>query len=167
MGDPFPLAKFGSLVLKQVSKPVANQLKNAAKNSRLFRRYVCLPTAQFYHWAETTMKMYVLGFGKPVQVAPLSEQMAVELGSEILGETIVFSIAAAALIFEYNRSATKTKAKEDKLMERLKSAEDRLMEAQARAEQQEIKIQDLRVQLARSGPLTLLKEKLAPSHQKS
>lgn len=82
----FPIAKLAYLGIKQISKPIASQLKNAAKSSRLFREYACLPPAQFYHFVETRVKMYVMGFGKPVSVPPLNEQMAVELGAELLGE---------------------------------------------------------------------------------
>lgn len=42
----FPLAKLGYLGLRQVSKPIASQLKEGAKRSQLFRRYVCVPIAQ-------------------------------------------------------------------------------------------------------------------------
>lgn len=42
----FPLAKLGILLFRQVSKPVANFLKERAKNHPFFRKYVCMPTAQ-------------------------------------------------------------------------------------------------------------------------
>lgn len=41
----FPVAKLGALLLKQVSKPIANLLKNQAKKSPFFRKYVCQPPA--------------------------------------------------------------------------------------------------------------------------
>ena len=42
----FPLAKLGTLVIKQVSKPLANVIKERAKKSFFFRTYVCMPPAQ-------------------------------------------------------------------------------------------------------------------------
>ena len=42
----FPLAKLGTLVIKQVSKPLANAIKERAKSSYFFRTYVCMPPAQ-------------------------------------------------------------------------------------------------------------------------
>lgn len=42
----FPAAKLGALVLKQVSKPIAQACKNYAKSSPFFRKYICMPPAQ-------------------------------------------------------------------------------------------------------------------------
>lgn len=42
----FPAAKLGVLAVKQISKPIANILKNNAKQSPFFKRYVCMPPAQ-------------------------------------------------------------------------------------------------------------------------
>jgi optic atrophy 3 protein len=48
----FPAFKLGALLLKQLSKPLANFVKARAKNSYFFRTYVCMPPAQFYNWCE-------------------------------------------------------------------------------------------------------------------
>lgn len=42
----FPVAKLGALLLRQISKPIANVVARQAKNSPIFRRYVCMPPAQ-------------------------------------------------------------------------------------------------------------------------
>lgn len=42
----FPAAKLGALLLKQVSKPIANIVKEQAKSSPVFRKYVCIPPAR-------------------------------------------------------------------------------------------------------------------------
>lgn len=42
----FPAAKLGALLIKQVSKPIASVVKNQAKSSPIFRKYVCMPPAQ-------------------------------------------------------------------------------------------------------------------------
>lgn len=42
----FPIAKLLYLGVRQLSKPVANQIKAAARTSEFFRNYVCLPPAQ-------------------------------------------------------------------------------------------------------------------------
>lgn len=56
-----------------------------------------------YNWAEVKTKMWVLNLGKPGNVQPLNETMAIELGANLLGETIIYSIGAGLLIFEYIR----------------------------------------------------------------
>lgn len=47
--------------------------------------------------------MWILNLGKPVNIPVLSEAMAIELGANLLGEGIVFCIAAGLLVAEYNR----------------------------------------------------------------
>jgi len=42
----FPLAKLGTLLVRQVSKPIANMLIRRAKNYPFFRQYICMPPAQ-------------------------------------------------------------------------------------------------------------------------
>ncbi|XP_049303569.1 optic atrophy 3 protein homolog isoform X1 [Bactrocera dorsalis] len=60
-----------------------------------------------FHWCEVTLKMLLLNLGRPVKVVPLNEAIALELGAELLGELIVFAVAAAGLIFETKRQAKK------------------------------------------------------------
>lgn len=47
--------------------------------------------------------MWVLNLGKPVHIPVLNEAMAIELGANLLGETIVFTMAAVLVVLEYNR----------------------------------------------------------------
>ncbi|CAN8000989.1 unnamed protein product [Ixodes hexagonus] len=114
----FPIAKLAALAFRQLSKPLANRIKSRAKKSPFFRTYVCMPPAQIYHWMEVNVKMRILNLGKPTDVPKLNEAMAIELGSELLGEIIIFTSAAATLIAEYVRQARnerlKEQAKEDK-----------------------------------------------------
>lgn len=57
--------------------------------------------------------MYLLNLGKPIEVPKLNENQAIELGANILGEGIIFVIAAAILLFEYRRQVNKESAKEE------------------------------------------------------
>jgi len=109
----FPAAKLGGLLLRQISKPIANYIKERAKQSPVFRSYVCMPPAQFYNWCEVKMKMYFMNLGTVGKVKPLSETMAIDLGSNLLGEGIIFFVGAVLLLFEYNRQVRKEAAKED------------------------------------------------------
>ncbi|VVC41463.1 Optic atrophy 3-like [Cinara cedri] len=117
----FPAAKLGALLLRQVSKPIANFVKERAKQSPVFRSYVCMPPAQLYNWCEVKMKMYFMNLGTAGKVKPLSETMAIELGSNLLGEGIIFVVAAALLLLEYNRQLRKEQLKEET---RLQEQED-------------------------------------------
>jgi len=54
-----------------------------------------------------------MNLGKPTKVAKLNEAMAIELGANLIGEVIIFSVAGACLILEYNRQSAKETKKEE------------------------------------------------------
>lgn len=56
--------------------------------------------------------MWLMNMGKPDSIPRLNEQMAIELGANLLGETIVFVSAATLLLMEYSRQARKEMTKE-------------------------------------------------------
>lgn len=41
-----PIFKLAILAVKQLSKPIANIIKERAKQSPFFRQYICMPPAQ-------------------------------------------------------------------------------------------------------------------------
>lgn len=139
----FPAAKLGALLLRQVSKPIANFVKERAKQSPVFRSYVCMPPAQFYNWCEIKMKMYFMGLPPSGKVAPLSETMAIELGSNLLGEGIIFVIAAALLLLEYNRQVRKEHAKEEVRLQELEDLNTNLRDLNLMTEQHSAELRRL------------------------
>ena len=76
-----------------------------------------MPIAQRAHIWEVKAKMRSLnlGSGRVTKVPPLSEAKAVEQGSELLSELIIYSIASFIVVYEYDRSSDKDQAKEAKL----------------------------------------------------
>lgn len=119
----FPLVKLGALALRQISKPLANHLKQKAKTSDFIRRRICMPPAQFYHYLEVNVKARLLNLGKPKEVVKLNEQAAIELGSDIIGEMVMFVIAAATVVFEYSRQTRKIAIEKANLESRLQQIE--------------------------------------------
>ena len=101
----------------QAAKPVAKYISNRAKESKVFRDWICMPIAQRAHIWEVKAKMRSLnlGSGRVTKVPPLSEAKAVEQGSELLSELIIYSIASFIVVYEYDRSSDKDQAKEAKL----------------------------------------------------
>jgi len=141
----FPLAKLAFLLIRQASKPVAKSIANRAKQSPLFKNYVCVPVAQLFHFYEVKVKLRALniGGGKLTKVPKLSETKAVEQGSEILAEAIVWSTAAGILIYEYNRSKEKDDAKEEKLKVDRESIRNKIYELEVQVEKQSSQIRNL------------------------
>jgi len=158
----FPLAKLGVLLIKQVSKPIAAYIKEGAKRSHVFRNYVCLPTAQIYNGIETRYKLWIMGFGKPAKVTPMNEQVAVELGADILGEVVIFVIAAGLLTAEYVRSSASSRKKEEAAEARLIAMESKLVELDLLLEQQRAETRKLERDM-HASPFRALKDKLLPS----
>ncbi|KAM7057570.1 optic atrophy 3 protein isoform 1-T1 [Molossus nigricans] len=106
----FPMAKLLYLGIRQISKPLANRIKEGARRSEFFKTYICLPPAQLYHWAEMRAKMSLLGFDAEA-VKPLNEEAAAELGAELLGEATIFLAAGTCLVLEYWRQKTQQRRK--------------------------------------------------------
>ncbi|CAF3552444.1 unnamed protein product [Rotaria socialis] len=124
---PFPLVKLAIVFFKQISKPLANQIKVRAKNSEFFKKYVCMPPAQFYHWYDVNLRMRMLGI-ETKNVAKMNEEAAVALGADILGEAVILSIAVAGLALEYARRSKNDTDKESRQQERLANMESKLGE---------------------------------------
>lgn len=139
----FPLLKLGAVFMKQISKPIANFTQNYAKSHPFFRRYVCLPPARMYNWSEFKLKMWILTFDKPVNITVLNEDMAIELGANLLGEFVVFSIAAVLVIMEVNRSARKDAVKEAARKQEVANLTSRVQDLYKKIEQQDAQIQEM------------------------
>ncbi|XP_018783489.1 PREDICTED: putative OPA3-like protein CG13603 isoform X2 [Bactrocera latifrons] len=147
----FPAAKLGVLAIKQISKPIANVIKSNAKQSPIFRKYVCMPPAQLYNWVEVKTKMWALNLGKPVAVPPLNEAMAIELGANLLGEAIIFVIGAAVLIFEYTRQSNNEAKKQETIRQEKAELAITLAEMGFRLERQDAQIREMTRALADLG----------------
>ncbi|CAF1287348.1 unnamed protein product [Rotaria sordida] len=124
---PFPLIKLAIVFFKQISKPLANQIKTRAKKSEFFKKYICMPPAQFYHWYDVNLRMKLLGI-KTKNVAKMNEAAAVELGADILGEVVILSVAIGALALEYGRRSKNDSDKEVRQQERLLNIEKQISE---------------------------------------
>lgn len=144
---PFPLIKLGYLAIRQVSKPIANYIKKSAKSNPFFRTWICMPPAQLYHWWEVNFRLRMMGLGRAKHVEPLTEKEAIELGGEMLGEFVVFSIAAVVLVLEYQRSSRKEAAKEERLERELSGLKTKVQEMKTVTDIQESQIRDLQKSL--------------------
>lgn len=140
----FPVAKLGFLLVKQVSKPIAKRIAERAKKSPFFANWVCIPTANLFHWYEIKLKLRMMNMGSKVTKVPkLNEAKAIEQGSEILSEFTILFIAGAILVYEYNRSSEKEEAKEERLKQDRLSLKNRIVELELKVERQTIQIKSL------------------------
>nr|VZI22965.1 unnamed protein product [Spirometra erinaceieuropaei] len=115
----FPVFKLGILAAKQISRPIVNNLKRRAKDNAFFHRYICTPPGHLYHLWDTRLRLRLLGLEKPKTVQKLSDDAAAEIGAEILGEFIMFTIGTVLLALEYRRQSKNEAEKEKRLQNRL------------------------------------------------
>ena len=89
------------------------------------------------------MKMWILNMGKPTNIPKLNESQAIELGANLLGEGLIFVVAAGAIVSEYQRSSKKEKLKEEAQEERLQNMQNQLTELQFSADEQATRSREL------------------------
>jgi len=87
--------------------------------------------------------MWILNLGKPVNVPPLNEAMAIELGANLLGEGIIFMIAAGILYSEYTRQARKDRVKEEARQDEIQRLNMILEDLYFQSEKQDAQIREL------------------------
>ena len=102
-----PLIKLGGILLRTVTKPIGKSIKVNAKTSPNLKR-VCILIGNLQH--NLLWRAQLRGISQ-YQVKPLSDEQALEYGSEFIGETFIFSIAVAVASFEYHKSWTKSELK--------------------------------------------------------
>jgi len=139
----FPAAKLGFLLIKQISKPIANGIAGRARKSKLFREYICIPVAQFFHWYDVKVRMRVLNLGKVTSVPKLDEKKAIETGSQLLSEFILLAIGGGIVIFEYRRQSEKEEVKTQVIEQEKAEARDQVTNLELTVARQSVQIKEL------------------------
>ncbi|CAA7060662.1 unnamed protein product [Microthlaspi erraticum] len=114
----FPLLKLGSLALRTICKPIANRLKKEAGVNPRFRQFI-INIAQANHRFTTKLQRRASGRITDAVIRPLNEERAVQAAADLLGEIFAFTVAGAALVYEYHRNARGEARKEEKRQEEL------------------------------------------------
>ena len=125
-----PLVKLGFLVVNQLSGHVASRIASAARRNVVFTDFIVMPIAQFLHYTDVKLKMKVLKLTCPTAIPKLDRKKAIDVGSKALTESILITVAASIIIYEFNKSSDEDKMKKDKeyaeekdLMERVEHLE--------------------------------------------
>lgn len=87
--------------------------------------------------------MWILNLGKPVNVPALSETMAIELGANLIGEGIIFIIAAGVVYLEYTRQARRDRLKEEARHDEIQRLNMILEDLYFQSEKQDAQIREL------------------------
>lgn len=105
--------------------------------------------------------MRMMGF-KGAQVQPLNEDVAADLGSELLGEAIVFLVGGACILAEYLRQSSNTAKKEEELRSTLDSLQEQVAHLSLTVEELDARLRENN-RLVLSLPAQATKETLDPS----
>lgn len=120
-----PLIKIGYLLIRTVSKPVANVLKHQTKSHPAFRA-ACVRLAQAYHRTEIRLSRRIVANGNgdatsgqtEQLIRPLDEQRAINVGANFMGEALVFLVAGVILVIDGAISARKEQARRQAMEDR-------------------------------------------------
>eukprot|EP00698_Gefionella_okellyi_P006464 TRINITY_DN1579_c3_g1_i1.p1 TRINITY_DN1579_c3_g1~~TRINITY_DN1579_c3_g1_i1.p1 ORF type:complete len:369 (-),score=96.76 TRINITY_DN1579_c3_g1_i1:163-1269(-) len=123
-----PAAKIGTLLVRQLAKPVATRIKALASEHPNFRRG-CVGFAQMWHRWQHSWTLRLRGV-TPVHIAELDEARAVSLGAEVVGEAVVFGVGIGVLAWEYKRQSAKDKEKLAQLHAQLDDLQEQITEIQ-------------------------------------
>jgi hypothetical protein len=122
-----PLVKLGYLLIRTIAKPIGSGIKRQAREHPSFRN-ACIVIAQSYHRAEIRLKRGLeankkrlpLPHNRPLHgvdtdiepiIRPLDESKAVEVGSEFIGEALVFIVAGTLLVMDQLSNRRKEREK--------------------------------------------------------
>jgi len=142
-GAAFPLAKLGFLIVRQASRPIANSITRRARASTIFRDWICVPTAQAFHWCDVKVRMRILGLGLATSIPKLNEQKAIETGAQLLSELIILSIASSILFYEYKRQMEKEELKQSALDRERSDIKDKIISLEIQVKKQSSSIDEL------------------------
>ena len=96
-----------------------------------------------YHHLEFHIRMRLMGHEGKIEVKPLKENAAVDLGAEMLGEVVVFSIGVAVLYAEYRRQKRSENREENKHQENFRNLQSKVENLALCVEMQSIAMDQL------------------------
>ena len=132
-----PLIKLAFLAVKQVAKPVASRIKAHAREAPFFRGTM-IALGRKLHFGSVQLERIADGKAALRHVSDLTEQVAVERGTDFLAEAVVYSVSASIVGYEFVMSERKAQAQAAK--EAAKEAEVlRLKEANEELQWQELR----------------------------
>jgi len=113
-----PFAKVAPLLFKAVTNPFVNSLKRNVPKSPFWKHKVFIPLAQAYNRTTIKLRLWSQGLSRSKdqieRSARLSNEAAVELGAEIVVQSVAVVIGLASIILQQTIAARSEEAKEQK-----------------------------------------------------
>lgn len=158
-----PLVKLGYLLIRTVAKPIAGGIKRQARDHPAFRNF-CIGVAQSYHRAEVRLKRGLETNKRKIpfptgnrlhhheqtttettttNIKPLDEAKAVEVGSEFIGEALVFIVAGTLLVMDQLNNRQKEQERRNEVERRFGELYDELSKLREQLAKQHQKIEQI------------------------
>ncbi|SBT80344.1 OPA3-like protein, putative [Plasmodium malariae] len=126
-----PFFKIGIVLIRQVSKPISGYIKKKAIDNKKFKSICIYCGKKYYFFEQYIQKKFYNSNATNVNYSSyISENKSVNVGSEILGETIIFLVAALIIVAEYKRNSMKEAKKELILNHKLETLNIQVKELQ-------------------------------------
>lgn len=126
--------KIGTLIVRTLAKPLANAVKERARQHPRFRE-MCINLAQSMYRTEIRLRTNILGeAARPTHVRPLSETRAIDQGATFIAEGFMFSVAALLILGETYRSSRSQSKRRDSVDDQLEDLTEGLTELRTRVD---------------------------------
>lgn len=96
-----------------------------------------------YHTIQTKSRLSILGMGKVKNVTPLSEQAAIDLGVEILGDAVVIACALGIYMLVETRQSKHKEHEEELKFEEMRSLKELVVYQSTQIESLDVKVKEL------------------------
>ncbi|XP_954651.1 uncharacterized protein TA19850 [Theileria annulata] len=121
----FPAYKVLCVFIRQISKPFANYLKRRAAHNERFRNICIYFGNRSFAFERSISRRFYNSEVSECDKVTLSPEKSVNIGSELLGECFIFTVAAGLITAEYIRGVLKESRKEYRLKQRLDNIDSR------------------------------------------
>ncbi|SCU87435.1 LAME_0D10066g1_1 [Lachancea meyersii CBS 8951] len=122
--------KLGTLLIRQVTRPVANVLKAQAKQHDKFKE-VCVGLAQRMHRVDARLRTRLSTAERELKIRPLNDARAVENGATLLSEAFVFGVTGSVVVWETLRQRTKELNRRDQVAKDISFLQSEIEELRA------------------------------------
>ncbi|KAL7295156.1 hypothetical protein TKK_0011464 [Trichogramma kaykai] len=152
-GGGFPGASLLTQLFRQLTKPLSKRLVEYASQRPVFRRYFLLAPGRLYHRLEWSARLLMSPKDVAKQIVafklpPIKEEDAIELGSQIMIEVVIFLLLVLLMVMDYVRSQIKSARKEQAIQAEIDELEERKASIMRKIEEQLAKQKELRDELA-------------------
>ena len=92
-------------------------------------------------------KMRTMGAKGKIEAPRMTEETAVELGAELLGEFVVYGIASASLLYEYVRSSRREQQRQESQEDDMQNLTNRVKQLELKLDAKSVELRELNERL--------------------